>query len=498
MTIQKKEWHYIDDQTGERFGPVTLEELDELHRTGAVEEYTMVINPQLARRGGLMASSGIPYATISRLSVEFSPSIEEFLSSRNNKLTTILSGPNNCGKTLMLKQLFAVVGHDGYMIACSRLSHVDVLNTRKPEKHEHRRYFDNFINDFHTSQNNSEDNQLRLEQIITGLRDTQRDKLFGVCKDLLGNKFSLQRTDPENTFSPFYVDMDGENLRYGSSGTRLLMTLLGILLDERFSIILIDEPEIGLSPRIQAVLAKFLLDNEHRQRFCPHIRQLYITTHSHLFLDRGVFSNNYLVSKAENIVSIKPVQSVGDFHQLQFNMLGNELESIFLPSVIVIVEGDSDVTFITKVAQLHIPDRKVAIVRAGGDGEVQNKLNVLKEAFGDISTNPYRDRLFVVLDRTHSLSLARLENQGVTKDNIIVWSQNGIEYFYPEELVTMAFRCDAGELATGNFQSDPIEFNGIRKSKKELAQFVTEGMMATHYMHPELQELVGRLRASCK
>lgn len=44
--------------------------------------------------------------------------------------------------------------------------------------------------------------------------------------------------------------MDGENLRYGSSGTRLLLTLLGILLDERFTTVLIDEPELGLSVRI--------------------------------------------------------------------------------------------------------------------------------------------------------------------------------------------------------------------------------------------------------
>ena len=58
-------------------------------------------------------------------------------------------------------------------------------------------------------------------------------------------------TDPDNRVSPFTVSMDGENLRYGSSGTRLLLTLLGILLDERFSTILLDEPEIGLSPRTE-------------------------------------------------------------------------------------------------------------------------------------------------------------------------------------------------------------------------------------------------------
>lgn len=497
MIIQKNEWYYLDDQNGAWGGPLTLDQLDELRRGGKIEEYTQVINAQLSSRQGPMGS-GIPYSMISRLVIELSPPIEEFLSSRNNKLITVLSGPNNCGKTLLLRQLLALVGHDGYLIACSRFSHVDILNTRKQEEHEHRRYFDNFIYNFHTSHQNSEDNELKLEQVITGLKDTQRDKLFGVCKDLLGNEFSLKRTDPENTFSPFYVDMDGENLRYGSSGTRLLLTLLGILLDERFSVILVDEPEMGLSPRIQAVLARFLYDKEHRQQFCPHLRQLYIATHSHLFLDRGVFSNNYVVSKAGNVISVKPVQSVGDFHQLQFNMLGNELESIFLPSAIVIVEGDSDVTFMTKVAQLHIPDRKVAIVRAGGDGEVQNKLNVLREAFGDLTTSPYRDRLFVVLDKKHSLSAARIEKQGVPLDNITVWSKNGIEYFYPEELVATVFCCDAGELVKSNFESDPIEFNGVRKSKKELAQIVTEGMTATHAMHPEFQELVGRLRAACE
>ncbi len=339
---------------------------------------------------------------------------------------------------------------------------------------------------------------MKLEQVITGLKDAQREKLFKVCKDLLGNEFSLKRTDPENTFSPFYVDMDGENLRYGSSGTRLLLTLLGILLDQRFSVILVDEPEIGLSPGIQAAVARFLYDQEQRQQFCPHLKQLFIATHSHLFLHRGVFSNNYVVTKAGNIVSVKPVESVGDFHLLQFNMLGNELESLFLPSAIVIVEGDSDFSFMTRAVQLHILDCKVAIVRAGGDGEVQNKLNVLREAFGDLATSPYRDRLFVVLDKIHSLSAVRIEKQGVPKGNITVWSKNGIEYLYPQDLVAAAFSCDVEELVKCNFENDPIEFNGIRKPKRELAQLVTERMTATHSLHPELAGLVGRIRASCK
>ncbi len=498
MTAEKKQWYYADDETGQWAGPMSLGDLDGLNAAGKVNDFTSVANTQMLRQGGPGGMSGVPYSMISRLNVDFVPTVEEFHAARTDKSITVLSGPNNGGTTLLLKQLCYLVGHDGYLMACNRFSHVDVLNTRERNAHEDRRYYDNFMHSFHTSRQNTEDNELKLQQVITGLKDGQRDKLFSVAKELLGNEFSLKRTDAENTFSPFYVDMDGENLCYGSSGTRLLLTLLGILLDERFSTILIDEPEIGLSPRIQAVLARFLYDEERRQEFCHHLRQIYIATHSHLFLDRRIFSNNHTVTKAGNVVSVKQVDSFGAFHQLQFNMLGNELESIFLPSSIVIVEGDTDVTFMTRVVQMHIPDRKIAVVRAGGDGEVQNKLNLLKEAFGDLATSPYCDRLFVVLDARHSVSSRRIENQGIPGENITVWSKNGIEHYYPQQLVAEAFCCDAAELANGTLESDPIEINAIRKSKKQLAQFVTDRLTTSHPLHAELKVLLDRIHAACK
>ena len=498
MTDEKKDWYFADDETGQWTGPMTLSDLDGLHASQKIDEYTSVANAQMLHRSGPSGPQGVPYSMIFRLDVAFVPTVDDIHAARIGKPITVLSGPNNGGKTLLLKQLRYLIGHDGYLIACNRFSHVGALNTRQQDAHEYRRYYDDFMYNFHTSQQNTEDNELKLEQIITGLKDSEREKLFRTARELLGNEFSLRRTDPENTFSPFYVDMDGENLSIGSSGTRLLLTLLGILLDRRFSVILIDEPEIGLSPRIQAVLVRFLYDQGQRLEFCPHLRQIFIATHSHLFLDRGVLSNNHVVTKAGNVVSVRQVQSPADFHQLQFNMLGNELESLFLPSAIVIVEGDSDVTFMTKVTQLHISNRKVSVVRAGGDGEVQNKLNVLKEAFGDLATSPYADRLFVVFDKRHSVKLRRIEVQGVRAENICVWSRNGIEHCYPEDLLTEAFRCDAAELAKGNLENDPIEINSIRKSKKELAQFVTDRMTAAHPLNSELAKLIGQIQAACK
>jgi hypothetical protein len=41
----------------------------------------------------------------------------------------------------------------------------------------------------------------------------------------------------------------------------------------------------------------------------------------------------------------------------------------------------------------------------------------------------------------------RLENQGVMKPNTIILKKNGIEYYYPLELVADAFACDVADAA---------------------------------------------------
>jgi hypothetical protein len=140
----------------------------------------------------------------------------------------------------------------------------------------------------------------------------------------------------------------------------------------------------------------------------------------------------------------------------------------------------------------------VAVIRAAGEGEVRSKLHFFKEAFGDLAASPYRNRLFVVLDKQISVKLPKIEQDGVQKDNIIVLSLNGIEYFYPRPLVAAVFRSSAEQVANWKFEADPIEFNGIRKSKKELAQLVADGLTPTHEMHPEMQSLIAKIAMACQ
>jgi predicted ATPase len=490
----KDEWRYFDESARDwTKNWISLKELDRLHESGKIHDDTACANIAMLRRG---RTQGIPYSQIAHLNIEFQPDVDTFIEDRKNSQVTVLSGANNCGKTLFLKQLFSEAGHGAYLLSCNRFSHVDILNTRQQEALQYRNYYDNFVQNWYTSRQNTEDSEYKLEHAITGLSNRQREHLLAICGELIGTKFSLKRTQEDNDFSPFYVDMAGQNLRYASTGTRLLLTLFGAILNERMEVLLIDEPELGLSPRIQVEVARYLFDASIRKKYWPHNKHLFIATHSHLFLDRNVISNNFVVERRGDVVSVLPVLTIAEFHALQFGMLGNEFESIFLPSAIIIVEGDSDVTFLSKVVTLRIPDKKISIVRAFGDGEVLSKLHVLKETFGDIDQSPYRNRLFVLLDKQHSVSTDRIVKTGIPKENVKVWSKNGIEHYYPLELAASAFRCRLTDVEKMAFDKDPIEHNGITLPKIELSKHVSQQLTAATKYDQELEDFIAQIVAA--
>ena len=494
MAIDER-WHYYDEAYGKWSDPVTVETLDELLVSGKIEEHTDVVSTTMARRGG-PGAQGIPFSRIVRIPIEFSPPAEEFLATRSGSFATVLAGPNNSGKTLFLRQLLAELGHSAYFLQCNRFSHIDVLNTRQIDRHEYRRYFDNFLQNYYTAQQNQENNELNLEQLITNLKEDQLERLFKIVSDLLGQQFSLKRIDPQSRFSPFYVDMDGQNLRLASTGTRLLFSLLGLLFDHRFNTVLIDEPEIGLSPRVQRALATLIYRSETRAELFPHLKRIFISTHSHLFLDSTVVSNNFIVSRSGLSVTVAPVTSVSGLHRVRFNLLGNDLEALSLPSAIVVVEGESDQIFLGRVFEALLPDKRVSVVRAGGDGEILHKVNVLKEALGDIASGPYRDRLFAVLDARNSAKKSRLIGQGLREDHIRTWTTNGIEYLYPASRVSKIFNCTDAEISLIVRESDPVIFNEIRRSKKMLAQEVADKFEGSDAVHPELEAFVLQIKAA--
>ena len=416
----------------------------------------------------------------------FAPTLEEFAKERAPSPVTVLSGGNNSGKSLVLKWLKHTMGKTAYMVGTNRFYHVYHFSTALRDPNELDSFENQFQSNIWSEQFNYDQNYIDLNRIIVGLSDSLRLSLFELCGKLIGSSFTLQKVQPDNELSVRYIDVDGQNLSVASTGTRLLMTILGICMDDRFKTLLIDEPELGLSPRVQTALATFLQDPLERPKFFPHLKQVILATHSHLFLHRNDLPSNYVVNKDGSHITLSRVQSIGDFHRLQFNLLGNSLEGLFLPSSVVYVEGETDQDYLERVFALRFSGRNVVVVRSGGDPK--QKLHSLRETLGDLQKSPLRDRLFVVVDSAHAKGLQEeLVQMGLLSENFVAWSRNGVEYLYPEQIMREIFACGESELAGLTINDDVVALNGIEKRKKDLCQEVTRRVDTNTVLPPELE-----------
>lgn len=119
---------------------------------------------------------------------------------------------------------------------------------------------------------------------------------------------------------------------------------------------------------------------------------------------------------AADIILVR-ARNVSDFHRLQFNLLGNSLEGLFLPSSVVYVEGETDQHYLERLCALRFAGRNVVAVRTNGDPK--SKLHRLRDTLGgDLQKSPLRDRLFVVVDSVHAQGLKdELVRMGLRPDN---------------------------------------------------------------------------------
>ncbi len=434
------------------------------------------------------------FEQIKKIDVGFSPSIKDIARSRQNKLTTIFSGANNSGKSLTLKYLYRLYGNKALLVGVNRFYNLDRISSGNETNTSS--FYPRHLQQLYTRDINTENNYLNFEHILYSLSDNDFSILWDICGDLLDTSFVLEPVRPGYRFSGWQIKMGNEKLSVGSTGTRLLLSLVGVMLMKDIEILLIDEPELGLSPRIEAALAKYIHDTDLRKGYFPHLKQIYIATHSHIFLNRSVHDDNFTVSKEGGLISIEQVKSVADLHHLQFSMLGNELQTLFLPSAIIIVEGPTDRDYLSKVLQLYIPEKRITVARSDGDS-VAKQINMLNEMLGDLQVSPYKNRVFVVLDKNYSVKLQRLINNGVANDNIQSWTRNGIEYYYPHNLLGDVFGCSPDEVVERMEVADNfVTVNTIHKSKKELCSIIVTKMTldSLRYIPQELTDFLNKVR----
>lgn len=427
------------------------------------------------------------------------PSAFEFIKTRMDSSVSILSGANNSGKTFFLKNLKIHLGQQAQILLTGRIKQIGAFQYNEKRLEQLDQENKNFLAQFYANDSNEDNSNYQIEKVFGLLNNNTQDKLTHLISAIIGDEVQFLQTDKNRRQSPWSLYVNDQSINTASTGTRLLITLLTACFDDNYEYLLIDEPELGLSPKSQKKLASILLNDKNRKDFFPHLKGIMLSTHSHLFLDRKNLSNNFIVNKSKRTIEVTQVKSISQFHTLQFEMLGLDFRSLFLPESIILVEGKTDYEYFKRLTQLFVPDHFVAIQYAEGAGNLLEKTRELQMTLGDLRSSPYRKRLFIVLDEVHNTSEVRLVKKGVIQENIIQLSKNGIEHYYPSEVITKIFHCGYQEYhdALSN-QSNNIELNGISMSKTFLSSTVIKEMNRDTTIPIEINDFLEKIRSVCQ
>ena len=422
-----------------------------------------------------------------RPGTQFAEQAQSFMQTIQDCEYVVLCGRNNCGKSYLLKTLTQQAGERASYLGPARYQNFNVLGSFAPNRNQRRRTkkHQEFMNQWKNQQQNLDNSPFNLQQAIAELSNDKRNQLFEIMHSLLGSKMELRHTVENNSMSQQYISVNGHNISFTSSGYRLITSLITSLLDEEFDTFFIDEPELGISPEAQGVFSDFLFNKEIRDRYFGHIKTLVLATHSTIFLDRNEITNNYFVEKDGDLIDITRVQNISDINRMHFFLLGNRLETLYMPSVIIIVEGKCDYKYINRMINIHFENSNVSVIQANGDSRIKEIFNLTKNLFGDIQKSPYKDRIFAVLDSVHGKGLtASLESMGLPKDNIVIWQKNGIEYYYPKQILQSIY----GSTGEVEINGDMVKLNGIEYNKNQLAELVVNKLTKETALPQEFSE----------
>lgn len=379
-------------------------------------------------------------------------------------------GPNNSGKSFVLRDLVLRVGEAASYLGPARYNNFNTLAPYSPNPNRRRDWYRQLKQRMEKETQNFDNSPFNVQQAIAELDDERRDHLFEIVQKVLGVELSLELAIPENQMSQRYISADGHNFSFSSSGVRLVVSIITSLLDTEYTHFFVDEPELGISPKAQGSLVDFIFRKGNRDKYFPHMQCLVFATHSSLFLDRQQIHNNFVISKSGDMISVSPLASLADFNRIHFFLLGNRLESLFLPSLILFVEGPCEEIYLSKVFETRYPGVGLSLINATNDSEMKRYAHMISQLFPELQHSPYKDRILPILDSVHGNDVVdALRKKGIPMNRIIKWSKNGIEHYYPEDILSEIF----GGTGPMSIIGDEVTRCDTTYRKLELAKKVT-------------------------
>lgn len=340
---------------------------------------------------------------------------------------TVFLGQNNSGKTAILDYIFELdpqninyLSGEDFVFLFSDKS----VNTSKDIIRLRKKYLKDTLKMFSVA-------PIKQRKLILDYFK----ELTGIIIDYHGGKVNHFTEEIDG----IVYHLDYQEL--GSSYLSLFAFLVHMLHNDADTI-LIDEPEMSLHSNLQKKLYKMIKKYSRLSG-----KQVFIATHSHLFLDRSRPKNNFKIKKENSHRVISQLFTEEDIYIAIYQMLGNSPSDIFMPSNFILVEGPSDKIFIVKLMQRFYKEqlhgKNIVVQPAMGDitnHQVPKLLSSIEKLFKVIENNSmYSERSVVLVDtqardvikkfiRNFEISKERLRSLGEIR-------KYALEETYPPEVL---------------------------------------------------------------
>lgn len=306
---------------------------------------------------------------------------------RNLGKVTVFFGQNNSGKTALLDALYeinkngtAYVSMDEFAFCFSDRTESLIQGSRKLRENMHF----SIMTLFFEASVETKGIILRYLFALTGIN-------LSYHSNHLDGHF-VQHTDDGD----FYIDL----LEIGDAYV-MLFAVLVFMLAKKKEIIIIDEPELSLHADMQKKLFNILKSISEDLGI-----QVFIATHSQLFIDRDNPKNNFKIKNEDGHKIIEQLQTTQDIYIATYQLLGNSPADIFMPSNFIIVEGPSDKIFLVKLLQRfykkEVGSRNIIIQPAHGDvtnHQVPKTFSSIEDLYMILESNSlYKDRVVILVD----------------------------------------------------------------------------------------------------
>lgn len=201
-------------------------------------------------------------------------------------------------------------------------------------------------------------------------------------------------------------------------------------------VFLIDEAELHLHPSAQRALKVALRD------IVQNGGQVLVNTHSSIFInEKDEDQLIYSVTKKEGISSLSLIDSQQEVLDSVYLMLGGSPNNLLLPRNFIIVEGQSEYNFLSKMISRFYPEAEnIKILFARGDSVKSAQVyHHIAECFTPLHTNGvYKETVCILLDlpnteQTKNFELFKTSHPWLVEgEQLHVLPVGTLEEYYPD------------------------------------------------------------------